>query len=137
MTTDISQLMSPTLVFMMFCYFLTLGLRRSFELGFPKLKDSTAWTAFLPILPVLVGTVIVFVPKYPIPPAFGVSPYAKAIFGFVAGALSTWAYAIIQAVLKRLFGFDINTFKRSVPPVAGPTTTVNVPPPPMVPGAKS
>jgi hypothetical protein len=55
------------------------------------------------------------------------------MWGFVAGALSTWAYDILQSVFKRLFGFDIGTMQKSVPPKRmpdGPEPGRLPPPPP-------
>jgi hypothetical protein len=65
---------------------------------------------------------------------FAVSWESKGIWGFVAGALSTWAYAILQAVFKRMFGFDISNFTRSGHPAALPgIAPVAVPPPAALP----
>lgn len=131
---DITQLLSPTLLFMFFCYFITLGIRKAFELKWPKLKTSDGWTDFLPVLPVIIGTFAAYVPKYPIPAAFIGSMWSKGMWGFVAGALSTWAYAIMQAVFKRLFGFDISTWQKSVRPgPVSPPVAVTVPATPPVP----
>jgi hypothetical protein len=133
MTNDITQLMSPTLLFMLFCYFITLGIRKGFELWKPSLAMSTIWTDFLPVIPVVVGTAIAYIPKYPIPAAFVGSIWSKGMWGFVAGALSTWAYAILQAVFKRLFGFDIGNLTRSgrPGPVRGIAPIIVPPPPPL------
>lgn len=140
MSTDITQLLSPTLLFMLFCYFLTLGIRKGFELKWPNLKTSEGWKDFLPVLPVLVGFAFAYVPKYPIPAVFIASPWSKGMWGFVSGALSTWAFAILQAVFKRMFGIDIGTWNKSnhPGPVAG-TPPVVVPPagdPPKLPEVK-
>jgi hypothetical protein len=123
--------MSPTLVYMLFCYFVTLFFRKAMELKWPSLKVSEGWKDFLPTFPVIAGVLFAYIPKYPIPAVFIGSWTSKGIWGFVAGALSTWAYAILQAVFKRMFGFDISTFKRSVPPaaVAGAPALPPMPPP--------
>lgn len=131
MANDITQLMSPTLLFMLFCYFVTLGIRKVCESIWPALKPHEDWKLFLHVLPVFIGVAAAYAPKYPIPAAFIGSVYSKGMWGFVAGALSTYAYDIIQGVLKRLFGFDINTLKKSVPPgpVAGAPALPPIPPP--------
>lgn len=126
---DITQLASPTLLFMLFCYFVTLGIRKGFEMRWPKLKTSDGWTDFLPVIPVVLGTLFAYVPKYPIPPAFIGSWASKGMWGFVAGALSTWGYDILQAVFKRMFGFDIGTMQKSVrpPPPGQPLPPTQIP----------
>lgn len=116
MSTDLTQLLSPTLVYMLFCYFVTLFIRKSLELRWPSLKVNEGWKDFLPVLPVVIGMIFAYVPKYPIPPIFIGSAWSKGMWGFVTGALSTWAFAILQAVFKRMFGVDIGTWNRSVRP---------------------
>jgi hypothetical protein len=132
MANDITQLMSPTLLFMLWCYFVTLGIRRVCELKWPALTTTDAWTDILPVFPVVVGIACAYVPKYPIPAAFIGSVWSKGMWGAVAGALSTWAYDILQSVFKRLFGFDIGTMQKSLPPrkMASPPEMPRIPPPP-------
>lgn len=129
---DLTQLLSPTFVYMLFCYFMTLAVRKGFERQWPKLKTSQGWTDFLPVIPVIFGVLFAYIPKYPIPPIFTSSQWSKAIWGFVVGAVSTWAYAILQAVFKRLFGVDINLMRSIRPPPAPlpPSMTVATIPPP-------
>src|ERR1019366_2383894 len=130
MANDLTQLLSPTLIYMLFCYFVTLAIRKGIELKWPGVKVKEWWTDFLPALPVVIGFAFAYAPKYPIPAAFIASPWSKGMWGFVAGALSTWSYGIVQAVFKRMFGIDISTFSKSnrPGPVPGTTVVVVVPP---------
>jgi hypothetical protein len=129
MSTDITQLLSPTLLYMLFCYFVTLFIRKGLELWKPRLKDNTEWRDFLPVLPVVIGIAFAYVPKYPIPAVFIASWASKGMWGFVTGALSTWAFAILQAVFKRMFGVDIGTWNKSIRPGPVPgTLPIDVPP---------
>jgi hypothetical protein len=130
MVNDITQLASPTLVFMLFCYFITLGIRTVLEMKWPALKTSSGWKDFLPVIPVIVGVLCAYIPKYPIPAVFIGSWASKGVWGFVGGALSTWGYGILQAVLKRMFGFDIGTMQKSVrpPQLVPPASAVVLPP---------
>lgn len=132
MPADITQLLSPTLLYLLFCYFVTLGIRKSAELKWPKLKTSDGWTDFLPVIPVVVGVLFAYVPKYPIPPVFIGSWASKGMWGFVAGACSTWSYMILQAFFKRVFGVDINLMKSirpAAPPRIDPMNIPTIPPP--------
>lgn len=122
MGMDLSQLFAPTLVFMMACYFAAFGIRRMCELRWPRLTEKLDWADIvLPCLPVLLGVAFALIPKIPLPPAFVASFNAKVEFGFVAGAVSSWGYRIAKAVIKRLFGVDVDA---PMTVVATRTTTV-------------
>jgi putative effector of murein hydrolase LrgA (UPF0299 family) len=133
---DLTQLLTPTLVFGLGCYFLALGLRRLLEGLFKKLVKNWFWEELgLPLLPALIGAgLVLVVPKFPFPAVFETSKMSLAFFGFVTGIISGWIYRAAKATVKKLWGVDLDQPSVPPPPMPpappGPTPPPDPPPPP-------
>ena len=136
MGLDITQLFAPTLLFALACYFASLGTRVFFQKVRPDLKGNFNWeNFFLPVLPVVYGALFSLIPKYPIPSVFIGSEWSKIFFGGMAGILSGWVYKIAKAVVKKVFGVDVDesTAARSVANASLPAPPAPPPEDPVLP----
>jgi hypothetical protein len=131
MGLDITQLFAPTLLFALACYFASLGTRSFFQKVRPDLKGNFDWENFiLPILPIMYGAGFALIPKYPIPAAFIGSAWSKVFFGGMAGTLSGLIYKVMKAVVKRVFGVDVDENVTAARSVANASLPAPPPPPP-------
>ena len=97
----------PFFVFALVVYALSELSRRFAEFIHPKLLDQEllrgkVWRELaLPIVPVLIGMLLVlFLPNFPTPLEFNVWA-GRMMYGALLGFFSTWVYRILKAVLQR------------------------------------
>ncbi len=102
-----------TVVFSLGIFVAVLILRKVVEGAFPFLRKSTPrnrkqmlWeSVVLPVLPpVLGGVFALFTPELLQPSLTTV--HSQVVFGAVCGFLSTYAYMILKAIVKKNFGVD-------------------------------
>lgn len=90
-----------TLLLCLFTYGLTFGVRSITESVFPSVERFHLWPKLiLPLLPLLFGMVLAFVPGIPWPEMLGGSATAHAVYGFVCGMFSSHVYAKVKDYAK-------------------------------------
>jgi hypothetical protein len=122
MTIDLSELgkeAGPLLVFCLGIFFATLGIRRAVESFYPKVLNWAPWKKlFVRSMPPAIGAIAAaFMHKYPflsVLPTWG----TRAMYGAVAGGLSSYAYAVVKAVVQAKYGVKINDGTTDPPPPA-------------------
>jgi hypothetical protein len=108
---DLYKLIWPgTVLLCLWCYFITLGLRRVAERVAPSLQANWWWNeVVLYFTPMILGALSAF-PVRTLLPAILTKASAVFIWGAVSGALSSFVYNRARAILNKKFqdaGVDI------------------------------
>lgn len=116
---DLYKLVWPgTILLCLWCYFITLGIRRIAERLVPQLQANWWWNeVVLYFLPMLIGALSAFPLKAQLP-ALLTKASAILIWGAVSGAMSSFVYNRARAILNKKFqdaGVDV-----TLPPAAKP-----------------
>lgn len=127
----------PVLFFGLFIYFVTKALRRMLVITWPKLDKNEYWEdIILPAIPVVIGALLALViPGKPgqewLPHIVYTSYFARIGFGSVTGACSGLIYRIFRAMVKKMWGVDLDG--ASSRPATGIGGDVIIPKPPSMP----
>lgn len=118
-----------TVVFSLGIFVAVLIFRKVVEGFYPSLSKSTPRTrgqqlwegVALPLLPPVLGGIFALVTPELLQPSL-TTLHSQVVFGAVCGFLSTYAYMILKAVLKKNFGVEEPTGREgdSVKPPGGP-----------------
>lgn len=111
MTIDLSELgtgVGPLLVFCLCIFFATLGLRRAVEAVYPRVVAWYPWKKlFVRSMPPALGAIAAAV-MYKFPFLAGLPTWGtRAMYGAVAGGLSSFVYAVVKAVVKARYGVEV------------------------------